>query len=188
MIVGLNRSLLHIAERCADRRPWATDRPHKKSNWKTNTKVCRFNTRVLSFRWKMIPSCKNWKTSRQKSATPHGRTENPRRLPTMPKSAAWQKMASLRKILLKSYVIQIDSLTEPTNAWWRRIPKSQTNTRKQTKPSTKVRQEKESLNEKVTAPSKLDATGISIRAVNKKRKRPKEDRQGGTNHRVLHHH
>ncbi|MBP1616475.1 MAG: hypothetical protein H6Q14_302 [Bacteroidetes bacterium] len=80
-----------------------------------------------------------------------------------------KELGSLRKIL-KSYVIQIDSLNR-TNERLVKENAEITNKYKETnKTLDQVRQEKESLNEKVTLASKLDATGISIRAVNKKGK------------------
>jgi hypothetical protein len=84
-----------------------------------------------------------------------------------------KELASLRKIL-KSYVIQIDSLNQ-TNERLVKENTEITNKYKETnKTLDQVRQEKESLNEKVTLASKLDATGISIRAVNKKGKDQKK--------------
>lgn len=84
-----------------------------------------------------------------------------------------KELASLRKIL-KSYVIQIDSLNR-TNERLVKENTEITNKYKETnKTLDQVRQEKESLNEKVTLASKLDATGISIRAVNKKGKDQKK--------------
>lgn len=79
------------------------------------------------------------------------------------------ELGVLRKVL-RSYVIQIDSLnslneklvkenTEITNKY------NETN-----KTLDQVRQEKENLNEQVTRAAKLDATGITFRAVNKKNK------------------
>lgn len=84
-----------------------------------------------------------------------------------------KELASLRKIL-KSYVVQIDSLNQ-TNERLVKENTEITNKYKETnKTLDQVRQEKESLNEKVTLASKLDATGISIRAVNKKGKDQKK--------------
>ncbi len=83
------------------------------------------------------------------------------------------ELGTLRKIL-KSYVIQIDSLNTAND----RLTKEKTEiTNKYNETSRKldeVSHEKESLNEKVTLASKLDATGISLRAVNKKGKDQKK--------------
>lgn len=84
-----------------------------------------------------------------------------------------KELASLRKIL-KSYVMQIDSLNQ-ANQQLRQEKTEITNKYNETTRSLEqVRQEKESLNEKVTLASKLDATGITLRAVNKKGKDQKK--------------
>lgn len=80
-----------------------------------------------------------------------------------------KELASLRKIL-KSYIIQIDSLNR-ANEQLRQEKKEITNKYQQAAKSlNEVTQQKENLSEKVTLASKLDATGISVQATNNKGK------------------
>lgn len=80
-----------------------------------------------------------------------------------------KELASLRKIL-KSYIAQIDSLNR-ANEQLRKEKKEITNKYQQaTRNLSEVTQQKESLSEKVTLASKLDATGVSVQAVNSKGK------------------
>jgi hypothetical protein len=84
-----------------------------------------------------------------------------------------KELSSLRKIL-KSYVIQIDSLNRANERLIKEKTEITSKYNETTRTLDQVRQEKESLNEKVTLASKLDATAISIRAVNKKGKDQKK--------------
>ncbi len=79
------------------------------------------------------------------------------------------ELASLRKIL-RSYVIQIDSLNRANE---RLVQEKNEITNRYNETSRSLEQERqksESLNEKVVLASKLDATGITLRATNKKGK------------------
>ncbi|MFT3994599.1 MAG: hypothetical protein QM660_09850 [Dysgonomonas sp.] len=80
-----------------------------------------------------------------------------------------KELVSLRKIL-KSYIAQIDSLNR-ANEQLRKENKEITDKYHQTTQTlNQVSQQKENLNEKVVLASKLDATGISIAATNRKGK------------------
>lgn len=80
-----------------------------------------------------------------------------------------KELTSLRKIL-KSYIAQIDSLNR-ANEQLRKENKEITNKYQQTAQTlNQVSQQKDNLTEKVTLAAKLDATGISISATNKKGK------------------
>lgn len=83
------------------------------------------------------------------------------------------ELGVLRKIL-KSYVIQIDSLNTANERLTKEKTEITNKYNETTRTLDQVRQEKESLNEKVVLASKLDATGISIRAVNKRGKDQKK--------------
>ncbi|WP_165025371.1 hypothetical protein [Dysgonomonas sp. ZJ279] len=79
------------------------------------------------------------------------------------------ELASLRKIL-KSYIAQIDSLNR-ANAQLRQENKEITDKYQATNRTlNEVSQQKNNLTEKVTLAAKLDATGISVSATNKKGK------------------
>ncbi|NDV79531.1 hypothetical protein [Dysgonomonas sp. 511] len=80
-----------------------------------------------------------------------------------------QELGTLRKIL-KSYITQIDSLNK-ANEQLRKANQEITNKYQETSRTlNEVTQEKANLTEKVTRAAKLDATGISIQATNKKGK------------------
>ncbi|MBD8388301.1 hypothetical protein [Dysgonomonas sp. BGC7] len=80
-----------------------------------------------------------------------------------------KELSSLRKIL-KSYIIQIDSLNR-ANAQLRQEKQEITNKYQEASRNLNaVSQQKDSLNHKVTLASKLDATGISVQATNSKGK------------------
>lgn len=80
-----------------------------------------------------------------------------------------KELASLRKIL-KSYVVQIDSLNR-ANEELRQKNKEITNKYQETSRTlNEVSQEKQNLTEKVTLAAKLDATSISVSATNNKGK------------------
>lgn len=79
------------------------------------------------------------------------------------------ELSTLRKVL-KSYIVQIDSLNR-ANEQLKKENKEITNKYQQTtKALNQVSQAKDSLTQKVTLASKLDATNISVSPVNKKGK------------------
>jgi len=80
-----------------------------------------------------------------------------------------KELASLRKIL-KSYIVQIDSLNRANEQLRQEKKEITTKYNQATQTLNQVSQEKESLNEKVTLAAKLDASGISVQATNKKGK------------------
>lgn len=80
-----------------------------------------------------------------------------------------KELASLRKIL-KSYVVQIDSLNRANEQLKKENKEITTKYQQTTKTLSEVSQEKENLTQKVTLAAKLDATGISVQATNKKGK------------------
>lgn len=84
-----------------------------------------------------------------------------------------KELASLRKIL-KSYVVQIDSLNRANEQLRKEKKEITTKYQQATRNLTEVTQQKESLSEKVTLASKLDATGVSVQAVNSKGKAQKK--------------
>lgn len=80
-----------------------------------------------------------------------------------------KELASLRKIL-KSYIAQIDSLNRANEQLRKEKKEITTKYEQATQTLSQVSQEKENLSEKVNLAAKLDATGISIQAVNRKGK------------------
>ncbi len=79
------------------------------------------------------------------------------------------ELASLRKIL-RSYVVQIDSLNRENERLAQENREITTKYQKTTQTLSQVSQEKANLTEKVTRAAKLDATAISVSATNKKGK------------------
>lgn len=75
------------------------------------------------------------------------------------------ELATLRKIL-KSYVQQIDSLHRLNTELQEKNVQITEQYQRTSRTLSQVSQEKEQLSEKVTLASKLDATGISVMAVN----------------------
>ena len=79
------------------------------------------------------------------------------------------ELSSLRKIL-KSYITQIDSLNRANEMLRKENKEITTKYQQTTETLNKVNVEKQSLSEKVTLASKLDATNVSVLPVNKKGK------------------
>lgn len=79
------------------------------------------------------------------------------------------ELASLRKIL-RSYIVQIDSLNRANEALKNENQKISQQYRETQRTLQQVSQQKESLNEKVTLAAKLDAVGISVQGTNNKGK------------------
>jgi len=79
------------------------------------------------------------------------------------------ELASLRKIL-RSYVVQIDSLNRENERLAQENREITTKYQKTTQTLSQVSQEKANLTEKVTRAAKLDATAISVSPTNKKGK------------------
>lgn len=75
------------------------------------------------------------------------------------------ELATLRRVL-KSYVQQIDSLHRLNTELQEKNAQITQQYQQTSRTLTKVSQEREQLSEKVSLASKLDATGISIKAVN----------------------
>ena len=75
------------------------------------------------------------------------------------------ELATLRRVL-KSYVQQIDSLHRLNTELQEKNAQITQQYQQTNRTLTKVSQEREQLSEKVSLASKLDATGISIKAVN----------------------
>lgn len=75
----------------------------------------------------------------------------------------------MRKIL-KSYIVQIDSLNQANERLRQEKKEITSKYNEATKSLNEVSQEKANLSEKVTLAAKLDATGISIQATNNKGK------------------
>ncbi len=75
------------------------------------------------------------------------------------------ELATLRKVL-KSYVQQIDSLHRLNTELQEKNEQITQQYQQTSRTLTKVSQEREQLSEKVSLASKLDATGIGIKAVN----------------------
>lgn len=80
-----------------------------------------------------------------------------------------KELASLRKIL-KSYIAQIDSLNRANEQLRKEKKEITTKYEQAAQTLSQVSQEKENLSEKVTLAAKLDATGVSVQAVNRKGK------------------
>lgn len=79
------------------------------------------------------------------------------------------ELSTLRKVL-RSYIVQIDSLNR-ANEQLKKENKEITNKYQQTtKTLSQISQQKDSLSQKVTLASKLDATNIGVSPVNKKGK------------------
>lgn len=76
-----------------------------------------------------------------------------------------KELATLRKVL-KSYVQQIDSLHRLNTELIEKNEQITQQYQRTNRTLTQVSQEKQQLSEKVTLASKLDATGISVKAVN----------------------
>lgn len=83
------------------------------------------------------------------------------------------ELSSLRKIL-KSYITQIDSLNRANEMLRKENKEITTKYQQTTETLNKVNVEKQSLSEKVTLASKLDATNVSVVPVNKKGKAQKK--------------
>ncbi|GAB6122748.1 GumC domain-containing protein [Dysgonomonas termitidis] len=79
------------------------------------------------------------------------------------------ELASLRKIL-KSYIIQIDSLNQANERLRKEKSEITNKYQEATRTLNEVSQQKQNLTEKVTLAAKLDATGISVQATNSKGK------------------
>lgn len=79
------------------------------------------------------------------------------------------ELASLRKVL-RSYIIQIDSLNNLNKRLIKEKDELNSKYQQAARTLDEVSQAKENLSEKVTLAAKLDATGISVTAVNKKGK------------------
>ncbi len=75
------------------------------------------------------------------------------------------ELATLRRVL-KSYVQQIDSLHRLNTELQEKNEQITQQYQQTSRTLTKVSQEREQLSEKVTLASKLDATGVNIKAVN----------------------
>ncbi|HBQ55534.1 MAG TPA: hypothetical protein DD786_00075, partial [Porphyromonadaceae bacterium] len=75
------------------------------------------------------------------------------------------ELATLRKVL-KSYVQQIDSLHRLNTELQAKNEQITKQYQQTSRTLNQVSQEKEQLSEKVTLASKLDATGVSVKAVN----------------------
>lgn len=79
------------------------------------------------------------------------------------------ELASLRKIL-KSYIIQIDSLNKANERLKAENKEISTKYQATQRNLQEVTKQKESLNEKVSLAAKLDAVGITVKGVNNKGK------------------
>lgn len=79
------------------------------------------------------------------------------------------ELASLRKVL-KSYIVQIDSLNRANEQLKKENKEITTKYRQTTETLNKVTEEKQNLTERVSLASKLDATNITVSPVNKKGK------------------
>lgn len=79
------------------------------------------------------------------------------------------ELASLRKIL-RSYIVQIDSLNKANEALRTENKKISQQYHESQRTLQQVAQQRESLNEKVTLASKLDAINISVQGTNNKGK------------------
>lgn len=79
------------------------------------------------------------------------------------------ELASLRKVL-KSYIVQIDSLNRANEQLKKENKEITTKYRQTTETLNKVTEEKQNLTERVSLASKLDATNITVSSVNKKGK------------------
>jgi len=79
------------------------------------------------------------------------------------------ELSTLRKVL-KSYIVQIDSLNRANEQLKKEKAEITTKYQQTTKALSQVSQEKETLSQQVTLASKLDATNISVSPVNKKGK------------------
>lgn len=80
-----------------------------------------------------------------------------------------KELVSLRKIM-KSYIVQIDSLNQENARLTKEKAEISEKYQHTSQALNQVTQEKENLNQKVTLASKLDATGITVSATNKKGK------------------
>ncbi|MBB4035925.1 myosin heavy subunit [Dysgonomonas hofstadii] len=80
-----------------------------------------------------------------------------------------KELATLRQVL-KSYIVQIDSLNRANAQLRQEKQEITTKYHETTRTLNEVTQQKENLNEKVTLAAKLDATGISVQATNNKGK------------------
>lgn len=83
------------------------------------------------------------------------------------------ELSGLRKIL-KSYITQIDSLNRANEQLKKENKEITTKYQQTTETLNKVNVEKQSLSEKVSLASKLDATNITVSPVNKKGKTQKK--------------
>ncbi len=83
------------------------------------------------------------------------------------------ELSSLRKIL-KSYIVQIDSLNKANERLKQENKEITTKYQKTTQTLNQISQEKKDLSEKVTLAAKLDAVGISITPTNNKGKAQKK--------------
>lgn len=80
-----------------------------------------------------------------------------------------KELSTLRQIL-KSYVVQIDSLNKVNEQLKKEKQEISTKYQQATQTLSQVSQAKENLEQKVTLASKLDATNISVQGTNKKGK------------------
>jgi hypothetical protein len=79
------------------------------------------------------------------------------------------ELSTLRKVL-RSYIVQIDSLNRANEQLKKEKAEITSKYQQTTRTLSQVSQQKDSLSQKVTLASKLDATGISVSPVNKKGK------------------
>ena len=83
------------------------------------------------------------------------------------------ELSTLRKVL-RSYIVQIDSLNRANEQLKKEKDEINTKYQQTTRTLSQVSQAKDSLSQKVTLASKLDATGISVTPTNKKGKPQKK--------------
>jgi hypothetical protein len=83
-----------------------------------------------------------------------------------------KELSTLRKIM-RNYVIQIDSLNTANHKLREEKKQVERKYRQASSNATKLKKEKEKLNERVTMASKLNATGITVQAVTGRGKKAK---------------